>query len=48
MFTSLDPDLHSDIFGILDPDPDLPENLCGSESLVLGHKEVFGPLAFEF
>ena len=28
-----------DIFGILDPDPDLHENLCGSETLVGGREE---------
>ena len=26
--------IHMDIFGILDPDPDPHENLCGSETLL--------------
>ena len=47
IFTPLDPDpnkklgvwirirIHMDIFGILDPDPDPHENLCGSETLII-------------
>ena len=35
-----------DIFGILDPDTDPHENLCGSETLVEGGVEV--GLIYEF